>query len=199
MGAQDQAIDRFRAAGGILRASKTREMGIHPRTLRALKDEGRIEQLSRGLYRLTELPSLSDPDLVTVALSVPQGVVCLISALHFHTLTTEIPREVMLALPRGAKEPRLAHPPIRVFRFSAKPFEDGVETHRIDDVEARIYSPAKTVADAFKFRNVLGTPVAVEALQTGLEEGRFRPPELLRHACVCRVERLMMPYLEALL
>lgn len=197
--ASNRALDIFESANGILRASQARKLGIHPRTLHQLEADGAIERLSRGLYRLTELPPLKDPDLVTVAFRVPASVVCLISALHLHGLTTEIPHEVMIALPRGTKTPELHYPPIRVFRFATAAFEAGVEVHRIDGTAVRVYSAAKTVADCFKFRNTVGTPIAVESLGVGLEGGHFRPQEVLRYARICRVDRLIQPYLEALL
>ena len=117
----ENAIEIFRAHQGVLRTGEALELGIHPRDLYRLRDEGLIEALSRGVYRLTELPPLSDPDLVTVALRVPRAIVCLISALAFHELTEQVPHEVQIALPRDTKTPVLDHPPIRVFRMSRGP------------------------------------------------------------------------------
>jgi len=196
---QQKALEHFRAAGGVLRTSQTRQLGIHPRTLYQLRDDGRLERLSHGVYRLTELRPAAEPDLLTVAARVPKAVICLISALHVHGLTTEIPHEVSIALPRGTKRPEIDYPPVRVFWFSGTAFTAGVETHPMDGVPVRVYGAPKTVADCFKFRNKLGIDVAIEALRTGLEEGRLRPAELLGYARVCRVERVLMPYLEALL
>ena len=192
-----QALECFREAGGILRTTQAQKRGVHPRTLYQLLELGRLERLSRGVYRLAELPPLADPDLVAVAARVPKAVVCLISALHVHGLTTDIPHEVSIALPPRTKRPEIDYPPIRVFWFSGNSFTEGVEKHAPDGV--RIYSATKTVADCFKFRNKLGIDVAVEALRTGLEEDLVRPAELLRYARVCRVERVMKPYLEAIL
>ena len=173
-------------------------MGIHPRTLYGLRDQGLLERVSRGVYRLSDLAPLGDPDLVRVALRVPKSVVCLISALDFHGLTAEIPHEVQIALPRGSKEPRVRQPPIRVFRFSDAAYRSGVETHPVDGIDVRIYGPAKTVADCFKFRNKIGIDVALEALRSGVEEQRFRPAELMKFARVCRVQDIVRPYLEIL-
>ncbi len=197
--AAERALKAFDKAGGVLRTSQALERGVHPRTLYALRDEGLLERLHRGVYRLAGLPPLGDPDLVRVASRVPKAVICLISALHFHGMTAEIPHEVQIALPRGTKEPKLRLPPIRVFRFSYSAYREGVHSHRLDGVDVRIYSPAKTVADCFKFRNKIGTEVALEALKSGLEERRFRPAELMGMARICRVERIVQPYLEALL
>lgn len=174
-------------------------MGVHPRTLYDLRDRGQLERLSRGVYRLAELPLSGDPDLVTVAVRIPKAVVCLISALHVHGLTTEIPHQVSIALPPGTKRPEIDYPPIRIHWLSGQSYTAGVEVRIMDGVPVRIYNPAKTVADCFKFRKKLGTDVAVEALRTGLEEGRVRTAELLRYARICRVARVMAPYLEAIL
>ncbi len=195
---QREAVNCFRAAGGVLRTSQARRLGIHPRTLYRLRDEGRLERLSRGVYRLAELPLPGDPDLLTVAARVPKAVICLISALHVHGLTTEIPHEVGIALPPGTKRPQLDYPPVRIFWFSGEAYTSGVEAHPVGEVPIRIYDAPKTVADCFKFRNKLGIDVAVEALRTGLEEDRVRPAEFLRYARICRVERIVMPYLEAM-
>lgn len=191
-----QALEHFREAGGVLRTSQAQKLGVHSRTLYQLLEDGRLERLSRGVYRLAELPPPADPDLVAVAARVPKAVVCLISALHIHGLTTEIPHEVSIALPPRTKRPEIDYPPIRVFWFSGKAYTEGVEEGP-DGV--RIYDAAKSVADCFKFRNKLGINVAVEALRTGLEEQLLRPAELLRYARICRVDRVMKPYLEAIL
>lgn len=109
------ALDHFRAHGGMHRTRVALEAGIHPRTLYALRDSGRIELLSRGLDRLADAPSLGNPDLVTVALKIPNGVLCLISALVWHELTTQIPHEICVAIPRGSEPPRLSDPPVRQY------------------------------------------------------------------------------------
>lgn len=194
-----RAEDIFRRHGGLLRTSKALALGVHPRTLYELRDIGRLVQLSRGVYRLADLEEIEDPDLVTVAVRVQKAIICLISALHFHKITTQIPHAVDVALPRGAKSPRLDHPPLRVFRFSQAALSVGVETHIIGIVPIRIFDPEKTVADCFKFRNKIGLDVAVEALKLCIERRQSRPQELLRYARVCRVQEVMRPYLEALL
>jgi predicted transcriptional regulator of viral defense system len=171
--------------------------GVHPRTLYELRDRDMIERVSRGVYRLAGLPALAHPDLVTVALRVPKAVICLVSALAYHELTTEIPHAVYVALPRSTKTPVLEHPPLEVFRFSGRLLSAGVRSVKLDGVVVRIYSAGKTVADCFRFRNRIGTDVAIQALNRCLDSGKARPAELLRYARVCRIERIMMPYLEA--
>ena len=157
------------------------------------------KQLSRGLYRLADLPALSNPDLVTVALKIPAGVVCLISALAYHEITTQIPHEVHVALPRGTEPPRLKHPPLRVFWFTGRSFTEGIETHKVDGIRLRVYSPEKTLADCFKYRNKLGLDTVLEALRLYRSRKRPNVDELMKFARVCRVEKVMRPYLEALL
>lgn len=195
----DAAAQVFRRHGGILRTSEAIQYGIHPRTLYAMRDAGKLECLSRGLYRIADMPSLGNPDLVTVALKAPKGVICLISALAWHDLTTQIPHEVNLALPRGAQPPRLYHPPIRVYWFSGKAFSEGIETHDVDDVPVRIYCKEKTLADCFKYRNKIGLDTAVEALKRYIHSQHVSVDRLLTYARICRVEKVMRPYLEALL
>jgi len=194
-----QAIELFREHGGILRTSEALRLGIHPRTLYALRDAGVLEQLSRGLYRLAEMPPLVHPDLVTVALRVPQAVICMLSALAFHELTTQIPHAVHIALEGGSEAPRLDYPPLRVFWFSGPAWSEGIETHTLDGAPVRIYGPAKSVADAFKYRNKVGLDVALEALRLYRRHPAFDVGELLRYARVCRVKNVIRPYLEALL
>jgi predicted transcriptional regulator of viral defense system len=195
----EKATTIFRQAGGVLRTREVIERGIHPRTLYAMRSAGVIEQLSRGLYRLTALPPLGNQDLVTVALKVPQGVVCLVSALAFHGLTTQIPHVVHLALRRGAQAPKLEHPPLRVYRFTGRAFDAGVRRYPVDGVRIRIYDPEKTIADCFKYRNKLGLDVAIEAIKRWRGRRNWNVDRLMAYARVCRVERLVRPYLEAIL
>jgi predicted transcriptional regulator of viral defense system len=163
-----------------------------------MRDSGILERISRGVYRLAELPPLSDPDLVSVATRIPQGVICLISALAFHRLTREIPHYVYVALPRGGEPPGLHHPPLRVFWLTGPVFRAGVETHMLDGIPVKIYSAPKTIADCFKYRNKIGIGVAVEALRTLGEQGQLDPDKLLHFARICRVEAVVKPYLRAL-
>lgn len=173
-------------------------MGLNRKVLYRMRDEGFVEQLSRGLYRLKELPRLGSPDLVTVASRVPSGVVCLISALAHHDLTTQVPHEVQLALEKGSERPRIEYPPVRLFWFSGKAFREGIEVEKLDGVPVRIYDPEKTIADCFKFRHRLGMDVVLEALRFWREKRGRKTEALLAHARNCRVERIIRPYLEAL-
>lgn len=195
----NRAIDIFRQHDGVLRTKDAVTSGVHYRILYEMRDRGILEGISRGRYRLTELPPLSNPDLAIVALRVPRGVICLISALAFHELTTQVPHEVYIALRRGSEEPRLNSPPIRVFKFSGHAFTEGIEENQIDSITVRIYSPAKTIADCFKFRNQVGVDVAIEALKLYRRDAAFDVNELMKFARICRVEKIMHPYVEAVL
>jgi predicted transcriptional regulator of viral defense system len=195
---QSRVRDVFRRAGGILRTAEALRGGVHPRDLYALRDSGILERVSRGVYRLADLPPPAEPDLFTVAARIPKAVIALVSALHYHGLTTEIPHEVSIALPQGTSRPRLAWPPLRVYWFSGAMFTSGIEAHDRDGLRLRVYDPAKTVADCFRFRNRLGIDVALEALRTGLAARKLTPAAVLRTARLCRVEAIARPYLEAM-
>ena len=164
-----------------------------------MRDDGTLETVSRGVFRLADSEPLGNPDLVTVATRVQNGVVCLISALAFHEITTQIPHEVHVALLRGAEIPRLDYPPIKLYWFSDKAYNAGVETHEFDGVSVGIYSPEKTLADCFKFRNRIGLDTVVEAVRFYRERKSVNVDALMRYAGICRVEKVMRPYLEALL
>ncbi len=179
--------------------SEVLRLGVLPKVLYGMRDAGLLDVLSRGVYRLKALEPLGKPDLVTVAARIPQGVICLVSALDFHGLTTQVPHAVDVALRSGStSRPRLDHPPLRVFWFSGPAFHEGIETHALSGRQVRIYSPEKTLADCFRYRNKLGTDVAIEALRLWHARRRRHLPALLQHARHCRVERVMRPYLEAL-
>jgi predicted transcriptional regulator of viral defense system len=194
-----KARDAFRSHGGILRTAQVMSLGIHPRTLYAMRDGGELVELSRGLFRLSKMPDMKAPDLATISARIPTSVICLISALSFHEITTQIPHRVDIALPRGFHAPRLRHPPIKVFRYADKTFKEGVEVHRIDGVDVRIFNAARTVADCFKFRNRIGIDVAVEALKLCLTRKKARPAQIMEQARICRVARIIKPYMEAML
>ena len=173
-------------------------MGINRYTLYSMRDKGVLEQVSRGVYRLAGLPPVSEPDLVTVALRAPKAVVCLVSALAFHEITTAVPHEVAIAIEKGVETPRIDYPPISVHRFSGAAFKAGIEKHEIDGVSLRVYSPEKSLADCFKFRNKLGMDVVLESLKLYKARKPFKADDLLKYARICRIEKVMKPYLEAI-
>jgi predicted transcriptional regulator of viral defense system len=178
--------------------SEAIQHGITRYMLYSLRDKGVIEQVSRGIYRLAELPPISTPDLVTVSLRFPNAVICLISALAYHDITTQIPHAVSVAVSRDSRIPSMGYPPIQVHRFSDQAYTSGIEEHRIDGVPVKIYNPEKTLADCFKFRNKIGMDVVLEGLKLYMTRGTFEPTKLLGHARICRVENVMRPYLEAM-
>ena len=194
-----RAVAAFRAGGGMLRMVEAIRAGIHRNTLYAMLDAGMIERLSRGLYRLTGVLPLGNPDLVTVSQKAPQSVICLISALAHYELTTQIPHEVYIAISRNSEPPRFDYPPVRVFRFSGDAFSEGIERHQVDSVQVRIYSREKTLADCFKYRNKIGLDTTLEALRLYRQQRRVNVDVLMRFAEVCRVASVMRPYLEATL
>ena len=188
----------FQEHRGLLRTKDAIQLGIHPRTLYDMRDAGELQQVSRGHYRLSDLPQLGNPDLVAVALAVPKGVVCLISALSYHGIGTQIPRVVDIAIEKDTKRPRIDYPPIRTFWFSGPAFTSGVQVHDLDGVPVKVYSPAKTVADCFKCRSKVGLDVAIEALREARRSRQATVDGLFQMARACRVANVMRPYLEAM-
>lgn len=194
----DHARDVFRDAGGTLRAGQARARGVHPRTLSQMVDESQLIRISRGVYQLPESTG-GDPDLAVVALKVPTGVVCLISALALHELTTQIPHAVDVALPHGTTPPKLSHPPVHYYRFSDVSMAAGAEDREMGGVTIRVFDAPKSITDCFKFRNKIGMDVAVEALRAYLRRRGSSVDALLGYADVNRVRSVMMPYIEAVL
>jgi predicted transcriptional regulator of viral defense system len=186
----------FREHGGQLRMSEALRYGISRYTLYKMRDSGVLERVSRGIYRLVELPPISQPDLVTVSLRFPKSVVCLISALSFHEMTTQIPHAVSVAVSRNARMPSLDYPPVQAYKFSEDAFQAGIERHMIDGTTVQVYSPEKTLADCFKYRNKLGMDVVLEALKLYRSQRQVNRDALIKYARVCRVEKVMRAYLE---
>ena len=193
------ALRVFRRSGGALRTTQALALGVHPAALYALRDNGQLIELARGLYRLADAMEARNPDLAIVGARAPDAAVCLISALAFHGITTQIPAAVHLAVPRGAYYRLKLDPlPVQVYRFDPKTFDAGLETHDMGGVRVKVYGAARTVADCFKFRNKIGLDVALEALRLAREQKKVPTRELLQFARLLRVERVLQPYLEAL-
>ena len=183
---------------GWLRASDLASAGVPRVVLTRMTACGQLERTARGLYRLPDSLGSEHEGLTTVATKVPQAVFCLLSALQFHGLTTQLPRQVWIAMPRGSHAPRIAHPPIKMVQFTGEAYSEGIESHLRDKVALRVYSVAKTVADCFKHRNKIGLDVALEALKDARSQKKASADELWRYAKICRVANVMRPYLEAL-
>ena len=189
----------FKKHNGILRASNAVELGVPPHIIYKMVETGDLIREAQGIYRLKGSASLSNPDLVQISLRIPRAVVCLISALSLHNLTTETPHQIYIALPRDVKTPRIEYPPIKVFHLSEKPYLAGIEEIKLDGVNIKIYGPEKTIADCFKFRTKIGIDIALEALKDYLRSPYFDIQRMMTYAKVNRVENIMRPYLEALL
>ena len=189
----------FRLHGGQLRMNEAIAYGITRYMLYSLRDKGIINQISRGIYRLAELAPLSNHDLVTVSSRVPNAVICLISALSFHGITTQIPHHVSFAVPRESRLPSLDYPPIQAHRFSKQAYQSGIEEHPIDGVVVKIYSIEKTIVDCFKFRNKIGMDIILESIKLYRSQKKFKLNDIIKYARICRVEQVMKPYLETLL
>ncbi len=183
---------------GILRVKDLREAGIHPEYLRRLCEKGALIRVARGLYMPADAQPTANVGLAQAARRVPHGVICLLSALRFHEIGTANPFEVWMALDQGVRRPQVEYPPLRIVRFSGKALEEGIERHRIEGVRVTIYSPAKTVADCFKYRNKIGLDVAIEALRDCLRSRKCTRDQLWQYAKVCRMTAVMRPYLEVI-
>jgi len=185
---------------GLITDGEVRAMGIHPQTLKRLVESGKLERVARGRYRLP------DPDyaltehhgLVLASAAAPSGVICLLSALQFHVIGTQLPRQVWMALDRGVRKPAIEYPPLRVVRFSGEALAAGVEEHTLEGQTVCVYNVAKTLVDCFKYRNKIGLDVALEALNDAWRDRRFQMSEVEHYARICRVRNVMRPYLEAI-
>ena len=183
---------------GIARSMELQAAGMTRMEISRRVEEGSLQRLGRGLYALPEYLGTEHGWLAAVSKRSPQVVICLLSALRYHELTTQAPFEVWIAIGNKSHPPRMAYPPLRIVRFSPASLADGIESHTVDGVNVRITSPAKTVADCFKFRNKIGLDVALEALRDARRSRKASMDDLWRFAKINRVDTVMRPYLEAL-
>ncbi|MBK6793228.1 MAG: type IV toxin-antitoxin system AbiEi family antitoxin domain-containing protein [Anaerolineales bacterium] len=189
----------FANHNGILRAARAVELGVPRHVLYEMVKSGELVREAPGIYRLSNFDPLGNPDLVNISLRAPQAVFCLISALYFHELTTQIPHFVYFALPRDVKTPKIQHPPIRVFHFSEAPYKAGIVEYEVDGVKVKVYDREKTLSDCFKFRRTVGMDVAIESLRDYIKQPKMNVSLLMKYAKVNRVEKVMRPYVESLL
>jgi len=194
---KDRVLKLARQAG-VLRPRDLDAEGIPREYLRRLLAEGLLDHPGRGIYVVAGLKPTPNHSLAEACKRVPHGVVCLLSALQFHELTTQAPFEVWLAIGEKARLPKVDHPPLRVVRFSGPALEDGIKEYRIEGVMVKVYTPAKTVADCFKYRNKIGLDVAMEALRDCWKKRRATMDELWQAAKTCRVANVMRPYMESI-
>jgi len=183
---------------GIVRPRDMDEYGIHRKYIHMLHDQGMLNRIGRGLYTLPDTDPSENRSFAEASKRVPSGVICLLSALRFHGLTTQSPYEIWMAIGHKARSPREPGMPIRITRYSGESLTAGVEEHNIEGVSIRVYNPAKTVADCFKFRNKIGLDVAMEALRDCHSSRKYTMDELWKFAKICRVANIMKPYLEFL-
>ena len=195
--ATDDVLALVRAAG-IVRPRELEAAGLPAGQLARLVRQGDLERIGRGLYTVAESVPTEHHSLAVAAKRAPHGIVCLLSALRFHELTSQAPHQVWLALGSKDRAPRSDDAEFKIMRFSGEAREAGVELQRIEGVAVPVYGPAKSVADCFKFRNKIGVDIAIEALRQCLDERRCSVEDLDRYARICRVSRVMRPYLEAL-
>jgi len=189
----------FEKHNGLLRVSDAVQLGVPEHIVYEMFQQGHLVKEARGLYRLADSEPLGNPDLVQVSLLVPKGVICLISALYFYEITTQIPHSVYVALPQNAGRPHIAYPPLEVFWVTTSLHSVGVDEHVLDGVRVKIYNREKTIADCFKFRKRIGEEIALEALKDYVNQPNMNVHGLLEYAKINRVEKLMVPYLKSLL
>jgi predicted transcriptional regulator of viral defense system len=192
-----ELVARMVRKAGVFRPRELDRLGIARQYLRQAKDRGLVRQVGRGLYVADGSRVTEHHTLVEAAKRVPSGVICLLSALRFHGLTTQAPHEVWLAIAHKARRPRADYPPMRIVHFSGESLSYGVEEKKVEGITVRVFGPAKTVADCFKYRNKIGLEVALEALRDYWQR-KAAMDELFTAAKICRVARVMQPYLESL-
>jgi len=183
---------------GYASLKELKKQGIHTETIRRLLDDGAIEKVKPGLYKLADMPMLSNQGMIDVCTAMPKAVVCLHSALSHHELTTTQPATIMLALPRESKPVKLSYPPTQIFYFSLHNHRSGIERVQTQAGSFAIYSAEKTLVDCFRYRHKLGMEVALEGLKNYLHRPKRNLNQLLKYARVGRMFRVMKPYIEAI-
>lgn len=198
---RDTNIDRvleYAREHGVIRVRDAIGEGLHPEHLRRLCAKGLLIKIGRGTYTPADMDFTENIGLAQVAKRVPHAVICLLSALLFHDIGTQLPHEVWIAIDGRAAKPQIKYPPVRIMRFSGKALSEGIEEHVIEGVTVRVYNKAKTVADCFKYRNKIGLDVALEALKYCRHRRLCSTDEIWKYAKICRVSNVMRPYLEAI-
>jgi len=194
----ENAILKMARKTGVVRAREIREAGLHPEYLRKLCKTGQLIRTGRGLYSLADGDFTEHHSLAEACMRVPHGIICLLSALSYHQIGTQNTHQIWMAIDRAMRKPKVDYPPIRIFRFSGPSLREGIEEKKIEGVSVRVYNPAKTVADCFKYRNKVGIDVAIEALKECWRSRRCEIDELVHYARICRVGKIMQPYMEAI-
>src|SRR5271163_4376273 len=193
-----QKIMHYIREHGMVRPRDIEGIGLPREYLVRLHRQGKLNRPGRGIYTLPDANVTERHSYAEVAKRVPEAVICLLSALAFHDITTQSPSAIWIALRKGARRPALTSPSLRIVRLSGPSLTEGTENHQIEGVPIRVYSAAKTVADCFKFRNKVGLDVAIEALKDSLRQKKANVNEIYRYAKTCRVSNVIRPYMEAL-
>jgi len=189
----------FKKHNGFARTNDILAAGIHRRDIKRMRDEGRIIRVKRGLYRLSEIPLVSNQGYIDLARAVPEGVICLLSALSYHELTTFNPSVISMALCRGRRRPKIEYPPVEFYYISKKQFKAGVDEIKIKGHKIRIYCPEKTICDCFRYRSKLGLDIAKEGLSEYLKRKGRNLESLFEYAEICRVKKLMEIWVNAMI
>lgn len=189
----------FKKHGGFARTNDILAAGIHRRDIKRIRDERRIIRVKRGLYRLSEIPLVSNQGYIDLARAVPDGVICLLSALSYYELTTFNPPVISIALCRGRRRPKIEYPPVEFYYFSTKQFKEGVDEIKIKGHKIRIYCLEKTICDCFKYRSKLGLDIAKEGLSEYLKRKNRNLERLFEYAEICRVKKLMEIWVNAMI
>lgn len=193
-----QRLINLASRKGVLRTTDLKGTNIPRVSLTRLVATGQLERVGRGIYRLPETSFTENESLAFIAKKVPQAVFCLLTALQFYELTTQLPHQIWIALPRNSHVPKINYPPIKTILYSDDSYCQGVKLHKQNKVTLRIYCVAKTIADCFKHRNKIGLDVAIEALKDALTHKKISVDELWHYAKICRVTNVIRPYLEVL-
>jgi len=194
----ERIYEVFRNRKGFARTKDILEAGIHRRDIKKVRDAGKIIRIKRGLYRVSEIPLISNQGFIDLARAVPEGVICLLSALSYYELTTFSPSIISMAFCRDSRRPKIEYPPVEFYKFSKKQFEAGIEEIKIKGYKIRIYCPEKTICDFFRYRNKLGLDIAKEGLSEYLKRKNRNLEKLLKYSEICRVKPLLQIWLNAL-
>ncbi len=191
--------DYLENKGGIASFAEIIDAGFNKIILKEAINSGEIQKLDRGLYISSSGITLANPDIVTVSIKVPKGVICLLSALAYYELTDEIPKYVDVAIPRNTHANIVKYPPVNFYHFSQKTWNTGIQYFEIEGYKIKIYCIAKTIADCFKFRNKIGIDIAREAMKIAVKNKQVDPKEIVKYSKICRVNKIVKPILETML
>ena len=200
MNKKDERIHKvFKKYKGFARTKDILAAGIHTRNIKRVREKEQVVQVKRGLYRLADIPLISNQGFVDLAHAVPGGVICLLSALSYYELTTFNPSVISMAICRGSRKPKINYPPVEFYHFSKKQFEAGINKIKVKGHEIRIYNPEKTICDCFRYRNKLGLDIAKEGLSEYLKRKDRDLEKLLEYAEICRIKPLLQTWLNAII